>query len=96
MLSNTLRLNFYCLNIVLSLYQRYHSKNNRTFSKKLSKRTSVRVHDITQLIIMKNEEENKSHNNRYDINRHILDEDINTNIGNIKCLSCQYDNTHMY
>ena len=35
-----------------------------------------------------NEDENKSHNNRYDINRHILDEDTNTNIVNIKCLSC--------
>ena len=35
-----------------------------------------------------NEDENKSHNNRCDINRNILDKDTNTNIVNIKCLSC--------
>ena len=52
MLSNTLRMNFYFLNIILILHQRYHSKNDRTYSKKISKITSVCVDDITQLIIM--------------------------------------------
>ena len=52
-LSNSLTLNFYCLNIIHIRHQRYHSKNDRTYSKEISKRTSVCVHGITLLIIMK-------------------------------------------
>ena len=51
MLSTILRLNFYCLNIFDTLHQRYRSKNDRIYSKKISKRACV--HDITKLIIMK-------------------------------------------
>ena len=87
MLSSNLRLNFCCSNIIHVLHQRYHSKNDRTYSKTISKRRSVCVHDIT-INHNENEDGNKSHNIRYDINRHILDEGANTNIVNIKCLSC--------
>ena len=53
MLSNNLRLNFYRLNIIHILHQRYHSKNDRKYSKTISKRKSACIHDITQLTIMK-------------------------------------------
>ena len=46
-------MNFYSLNIIHIPHQRYRSKNDRKYSKTISKRKSVCVPDITQLIIMK-------------------------------------------
>ena len=70
LLSKTLRLNFYCLNIIHTLNARYHSQNDRTYFKKLAK--CVCVHDIIRLIIMKMKMKINHIVNRYDINRHIL------------------------
>ena len=66
MLSNTLRLNFYYLEIIHILPPRYHTKTIG-YILKISQRRSVSV--FIRLIIMKMKMKMKNRSYRYDINR---------------------------
>ena len=83
MLSNTLRLNFYYLEIQV-IHSRYHPKKLGHILKNKQKNKCVCIHEIVRLIIMKMKVKMKSRSHRYDMNKPILDMD--TNIVNVKCI----------
>ena len=86
MLSNTLRLNFCYLKIILILHQHYHPKIIERTLKNKQKNKYVCIHEIMQVIIMKIEMKMKNRSHRY--NKKIdLSIDMDKNKVNIKRLS---------
>ena len=69
MLSNTLRLNFSCMEIIHILHPDYHPKMIGNLLKNKQKAKGVFTHEITQLIIMKIKMKTKNRSHRYNINR---------------------------
>ena len=80
MLSNTLKLNFGCLNIIHILHPRYHPKNIVHI---LKNKQSVFV--FIQLVLVKMKMKMKNRPHRYDVNR--PKSKLDTNIVNIKSVS---------
>ena len=86
MLSNTLRLNFYYLKIVLILHPRYHPKIIGHILKNRQKKECLCIRAINHNEI-KMKMKNRSHRNDLGL-------DMNTNIVNVKV--SQYDDAYVY
>ena len=86
MLSNTLRLNFYYLKIVLILHPRHHPKIIGHILKNRQKKECLCIRAINHNE-MKMKMKNRSHRNDLGL-------DMNTNIVNVKV--SQYDDAYVY